>query len=206
MKLIRLTLVLIVGFIAGCASVPAPLEGDYSEAFYPDQANDQSVGARVRWGGTVVETRPEANRTCIEILAQQLDSSARPEGSDEDFGRFLACRDEFIDPEIFVNGREVTVAGRLARFRDGKVGEFNYVYPVVDADSVYLWPERIEQPWYGHGYYGWGYPYYWPYYRSPFYYGGIGTRFYYPYPRGGYIHRSPGSPQAGKDSNEGKKQ
>lgn len=205
MKLIRLTLALAIAFVTGCASVPAPLEGNYSEAFYPEQANDQSVGARVRWGGAVVETRPESDSTCIEILAQQLDRSARPRNSDEDFGRFLACRDEFIDPEIFVNGREVTVAGRITGFRDGKVGEFNYVYPVVDADAVYLWPERVEQGLYGHGYYG--YPYYWPYYRYPFYYGGIGTRFYYPYPRGGYIHRSSGSPQPRPDSTgNGKKQ
>ena len=190
MKTFRLMIILAVGVVAGCASVPAPLEGDYSESFYPDQATDRSTGANVRWGGIVVETRPEAKRTCIEILAQELDRTARPVRSDREYGRFIACRNEFIDPEIFVNGREVTVAGQLSGFREGNVGEFEYVYPVVAADAVYLWPERDRYEYgypYGHGYYGFGYPYYWPYYRSPFYYGGFGTRIYYPYPRA-HIH------------------
>src|SRR6056297_1315541 len=193
MKPLRLMIVLAVGAVAGCASVPAPLEGEYSESFYPDQAGDRSVGANVRWGGTVVETRPESERTCIEILAQELDRMARPVRSDEGYGRFIACRNEFIDPEIFVNGREVT------GFREGKVGEFEYVYPLVAADAVYLWPERQEQYWYGHGYYGWGYPYYWPYYRTPFYYGGFGTRYYYPY---GHSHiQNSSSPQGPSNTN-----
>jgi len=200
MKPFRLMIVLAVGAIAGCASVPAPLEGGYSESFQPDQAGERSVGANVRWGGIVVETRPQAKRTCIEILAQELDRTARPVRSDRGYGRFIACRDEFIDPEIFVNGREVTVVGELTGFQEGKVGEFEYVYPVVGADAVYLWPERQEHYWYGHGYYNWGYPYYWPYYRTPYYYGGIGTRIYYPYPRGGYIHQS-GSIQGSSNTN-----
>ena len=120
MKPFRLMIALAVGAVAGCASVPAPLEGDYSESFYPDQATDRSVGANVRWGGVVVETRPESRRTCIEILAQELDRTARPVRSDREYGRFIACRNEFIDPEIFVNGREVTVAGELTGFREAQ--------------------------------------------------------------------------------------
>ena len=172
MKQLRwITAAAIVG-MAGCASIPAPLEGDYSESFQPEQANERSLGARVRWGGTVVETMPEAERTCIEILARELDRSARPIDSDANHGRFLACRDEFIDPEIFTNGREVTAVGRLESFRSGHVGEFVYEYPVLDAEAIYLWPERLETAWYGHAGYGWGYPYYWyPYYRYPFFYG-----------------------------------
>ena len=157
--------------LAGCASVPAPLTGEYSQAFFPEQATSQSVGARVRWGGTVVETEPGAERTCIEILARELDRSARPRDTDRAHGRFLACRGEFIDPEIFTNGREVTVVGRLEGFRDGTVGEFAYEYPVIDAASVYLWPERVEAYWTdrGYHYHGWGWPYYWPYYRYPYF-------------------------------------
>jgi len=179
MKPLRLMTALAVGAIAGCASLPAPLEGEYSESFYPDQAGERSVGANVRWGGTVVETRPESDRTCIEILAQELESNARPVQSDQAYGRFIACRNEFIDPEIFVNGREVTVAGEITGFRNRKVGEFEYVYPVVGADAVYLWPEREDHSRHGHGYHPWGYPYYWPYFRAPFYYGGFGTRILY---------------------------
>ncbi len=189
MNPLRATLLLVAGLVTGCASVPDRLEGNYSEAFFPKQADEKSIGANVRWGGTVIETMPDSDQTCIEILAQRLDRSARPVPSDDDLGRFLACRNEFIDPEIFVNGREVTVVGEIDSFRDGNIGDFNYVYPVVEADAVELWPERVDTRFYGHGYYGYGYPY-WPYYRSPFYYGGYGTHIYYPYSRGGFIHGS----------------
>lgn len=203
MKPFRLMIVLAVGIVAGCASVPAPLEGEYSESFYPNQATDRSLGARVRWGGSVVETRPQSERTCIEILAHELDRTARPVRSDQDHGRFIACRNEFIDPEIFVNGREVTVIGELTDFRQGKVGEFEYVYPEVDAEAVYLWPERQAHYGYGHDFYSWGAPYYWPYhwpyYRAPFYYGGFGARFYYPH--AGAHGREAISPQASGNPN-----
>jgi outer membrane lipoprotein len=161
--------------LAGCAAVPDPLEGDYSQAFQPSQATGNSIGARVRWGGSVVETVPESDRTCIEILAHELDTTTRPVRTDEDLGRFLACRDAFLDPEIFTRGREVTVTGRLTGFQSGTVGEFEYEYPLIETDAVYLWPERTDFDRYD--YHGWYHPYYpyawWPYYRR--------SAFFWPY-------------------------
>ncbi len=162
--------------LAGCVTVPDGLDGEYSEAFQPAQATERSIGARIRWGGIVIETRPEQTQTCIEILAQPLDNSAQPVRSDEDLGRFIACRAQFFDPEIFVKGRELTVTGRLQRFDSGTVGEFEYRFPVLEADTVHLWPDRIGLD---AGNYYPLYPYrygFWPYYYG-----------YHPYRRG-YLH------------------
>jgi len=173
--MIRSILALCFAAMAGCAVIPDPLEGDYSQDFYPAQATDNSVGARLRWGGSVVEAVPEADRTCIEILAHKLDSNTRPVRADRDLGRFLACRDSFIDPAIFTRGREVTVTGRLTGFQTGQVGEFEYEYPLIETDAVYLWPKRAEFDRYE--YYGWHSPYFryawWPYYRR--------SAFFWPY-------------------------
>ena len=188
-----------IALVAGCASIPEPLDGNYSEEFYPNQATDRSLGANVRWGGVIVETRPEQDQTCIEILAQALDSRAHPRRSDDDFGRFITCKNEFIDPEIFVNGREVTTAGRLSGFRQGKVGEFDYEYPVVNADAIYLWPERVLDD---VGYYP--YPYhrgFWPYYYGWRYY----PYYFRPYPLGGYhLHGGRSTAQSGSASSSQK--
>lgn len=177
MRLQLLSSFALVLLLAGCASVPAPLQGDYSEAFYPEQTTDRSVGARVRWGGTIVETLPGADQTCVEILSRSLDRSYRPEVSDASYGRFIACRDQFLDPEIFVNGRDVTVTGRIEGFDSAMIGEFEYQYPRLDSDSIYLWPERAvfdDRVYYNH------FPV-WPYYyrsryiyHSPYYYPGRG--------------------------------
>jgi len=178
MNIPRLLLLALLGVLAGCASVPEPIQGDeYSESFFPGQAVERSLGANVRWGGSIVETRPERDRTCVEILAHELDSTAYPRRSDNDLGRFIACRKEFIDPEIFVEGRYVTAVGEVSAFESGKVGEYDYRYPVLEADSIYLWPETADLTRGGyypyHGFYG-----YRPYFH----------RFGYPYHFGGFHH------------------
>ena len=100
-----------------------------------------------------------------KILARELDASARPTHRDASLGRFMACHEGFYDPEEFDRGREITVVGRVTGTDHGKVGQFDYAYPHVDASAVYLWPKRplyvrtpyYYDPWlYGYGP-GWGY-------------------------------------------------
>ena len=169
--------------LAGCTTIPTPLQGEYNE-FYPDQTIERSVGAEVRWGGTVVQTQPQSDQTCVEVLARELNSRYRPEITDISHGRFLACRPIFLDPEIFVNGREVTVVGRVGGFQSGNVGEFSYNYPRVDAEAIYLWPERSDDyyyPYYRSSWYWGGWPYYHPFYSRSFYRFNFGG--FYPYHR-----------------------
>ena len=158
-------------FVAACATRPQPLTGEFPD-FYPDQTTDRSVNATVRWGGTLVEARPEADRTCLEVVASELDRNYRPVISDYARGRFIACRDKFLEPETFQPGRQVTIIGRLSQFSDGRVGEFVYRYPVLDAEVVYLWPQQFHggyyHPYYYHPYY---YPWY-PYGFHPFHFHG----------------------------------
>lgn len=157
-----------VALLSGCVSIPRPLEGDF-QAFQPDQSTQRSIGARVRWGGIVIQTEPGQERTCIEVLAKELARDYRPRTGDRNFGRFMACKTGFQDPALFAEGREVTVTGRLEGFRDGAIGEYVYQYPVVDTDVIHLWPERTDQVYYyRHD------PWYWgPYYHRWYFRGGI---------------------------------
>lgn len=140
-----------LGLLSGCASIPAPLAGDYPD-FQPDQATERSIGGQVRWGGQIVDTRPQADQTCIEVLARTLDREHRPVSGDRHHGRFLACREGFKDPEIFKRGRELTIIGRITDFSEGTIGEFIYRYPVLDAEVIYLWADHpdlvmLHDPW-----------------------------------------------------------
>lgn len=153
--------------LAGCATVPTPLQGDQSEfaMIMANQATDEAIGSRVRWGGVIVGTEPKVDRTCMEILARQLDRNLRPiVRNDIHFGRFMACGAGFRDPAIYTEGREVSLIGRLDGFTEAPIGEFMYRYPTVIAEVVYLWPERLEQEeHFSHMYYpGW-----WGYYPYP---------------------------------------
>ena len=131
--------------LGACATVPKPLEGPYANTQPAAAGHD---GERVRWGGEIIRVDTTADRSCFEILGRELDDSARPRRRDESAGRFLACRSGFYDPEVFTKGREVTVTGTLAGSEERKVGEYEYRYPRVDADVIYLWQQRVARPYY----------------------------------------------------------
>ncbi len=148
--------------LAGCATAPRPLQGEFAQVRPHDAA--RADGARVRWGGSVIAVDPRGAETCFEVLGRDLNETARPRNTDASDGRFLACRSGFYDPEVFKPGRDITVVGTVAGTEVRKVGEFDYTYPRLTADAVYLWPDRNRElerlratP------YLWG-PYgYWPY-------------------------------------------
>lgn len=152
--------------LGACATTPEPLLGTYND-ISPRAATAPGAGsATVRWGGEIVETVPGAAETCIFALSHPLDSRARPRTEATSMGRFVACRPGFYDPEVFSKGREITVTGNLDGVLTRKVGEYDYPYPRVAADVIYLWPVQRAR--------------YHPY-RSPFYDPFWGPRFWNPF-------------------------
>lgn len=149
--------------VSGCATHPAPLQGEYLPVTPQQAGAGDHTGAPVRWGGRVISVEPHADRTCFTMLSADLDSHGRPyreqDGSD---GRFMACRSGFYDPAVFTEDRQVTFTGRIAGYEDARIGDYAYRMPRMDADIVYLWPERDEtrvimhhpHPYYWHPY-GW---------------------------------------------------
>ena len=146
--------------LAACATVPQPLTGTYSNITTLNAQQGGAGGSRVRWGGEIIKTEPGAQETCFYLLARPLDDEARPTSgnSNEGQGRFVACRAGFYDPEVFSRGREMTVTGTVRGTVSQKVGDYDYAYPRVQADVVYLWPKRSVYDAYPPGYYDpfWG--------------------------------------------------
>jgi outer membrane lipoprotein len=135
---------LITGTLSACVTMPTPLQGQYSNLL-PAQAGDQNANnERVRWGGTIVTVHTESERSCFEIVGTQTGVDGRPERLDKSEGRFIACRKGFYDPVVFSAGRELTITGSITGFESRKIGDYDYRYPIVAADVVYLWPEREQ--------------------------------------------------------------
>jgi outer membrane lipoprotein len=168
-----LALTAAIALLGGCATIPQPLQGTYTGVTTASAQQGGAGGTRVRWGGEIIKTEPGPQQTCFYILSRPLDSQARPVGGTEgdNQGRFVACRNGFYDPEVFTRGRELTVTGTLHGTVSQKVGNFDYAYPRVESDVVYLWPKRQVYP---AGYYD-------PYWGGPF-----GPGFGYPYWGGGW--------------------
>lgn len=172
---LRLAFLLAIPLFAACATAPKPLQGQFTVVSANDVVENGRTGDAVRWGGLVIEVEPEAQRTCIQILARELSDTARPRDRDASEGRFVACRAGFYDPEIFTRGREVTVVGRVAGMTSRPVGEYDYPMPEVAADVVYLWPERRDvdaiyvpySPWIGWPYSRWNYGFQYHHHARP---------------------------------------
>jgi outer membrane lipoprotein len=128
--------------LGACASAPKPLQGEFSSVLPSDAGSEGRIGDRVRWGGEIVAVDTQATRSCFELLGKPLTDSARPQRADETAGRFIACREGFYDPALFEVGRELTVTGTIEAIEPRPIGGFEYRYPRLAADVIYLWPSR----------------------------------------------------------------
>jgi len=189
--------------VTGCVAIPSPISIELnSEITLQDVQQNTSnyAGQTVRWGGVITQVINHEKETWIEVLALELNSNARPKlNRRKSHGRFIAKVNQFLDPEIYQDGYSITFVGVIADKIEGKIGEFNYTYPVIEVSNHYLWPKVSYRrypyitpglwyyginPFWGH-YHGFGYGYY-----------GYGVRLYqqhfYPYyPIYGYLERIP---------------
>ena len=132
------------------------------------------LGQQVRWGGIIIETGNQEDATRLTMLGRPLYKDGQPKFTDDSAGRFIAIVPTFLDPQVYAPERQVTVTGTLLNTEAGKVGEYPYSYPVIQADAWYLWPEQTEPP-YGYPYPGW----YDPWFYDPWYPYGYPYRYRY---------------------------
>lgn len=119
------------------------------------------IGHRVRWGGTIIAVENMKDKTVIELLSRPLSKGGEPIADNPGIGRFLARTAGFVDPTEYPLGRLLTVSGTIDKLITRSVGEYPYRYPVVEIDTLYLWP--VPQP------YREPPPYYWGPFYSPWY-------------------------------------
>lgn len=126
----------------------------------------------VTWGGIIIDTEVKEKETWLVILAKPLDTYTEPRSVDHSLGRFIAIQAGFRDPAVFSKDRAITVSGKILETRRRKIGEHDYVYPLVQVEQFHLWP--VKQPvdwrddyWYDPWFDPWYEPYWYP--RSYFY-------------------------------------
>lgn len=162
-----LSLTLMLG---ACTSMPPQLAvgGPFVDITPAQALRVTHEGVRVRWGGALIQTRPEGARSCFEVMGLKLDRQGEPLESDVSTGRFLACADGFFDPAIYSQGRHVTFTGVIRGEAPQRIGEAEYRFPRLEAAQVYLWPKRSNVIYVPYPMPSWGPyydPFYWPYER-----------------------------------------
>lgn len=104
-----LALVIASSIFWGCVGPPPALEGGPFAAITPKSAHQGIVGKRVRWGGRIAAFRIHEHESCFEVVAAELDLTARPWRDNATQGVFFVCLSGFYDPAVYQTGRWVTV-------------------------------------------------------------------------------------------------
>ena len=102
------------------------------------------VNHTVAWGGLIAAAKNLKDMTELEVVAYPLDSENAPDNSAAPTGRFIVVKSGYLETADFAPGRLITVVGTVTETRTGTVGEAKYVYPVVVASKLHLWPQRYR--------------------------------------------------------------
>jgi outer membrane lipoprotein len=114
------------------------------------QDPDADKGRLFILGGIIVKTTVIADGSLIEAIYVHADSRGYLRRIEPSNGRFLAIfkgRD-LLDPVIFHEKREITLAGEFIGTQKGMIGEMEYVYPLFEIREIYLWEEVKERDYY----------------------------------------------------------
>jgi outer membrane lipoprotein len=166
------------------------------------------VGRTVMIGGNVIKAKRTEAGTELEIL--QLPTEKEGTLTEERLrseGRFLALREQFLDPASLPQGTPITIIGTVKGETTRQLDESDYTYPILEVKHIIDWKSlaaqrgRDRSPYYGayyppygysgfsrYGYGGWGGPF-GGYGGYGGYGGSYGGRGFYGPPGGGF---SPG--------------
>ncbi|RJQ46182.1 MAG: hypothetical protein C4538_07150 [Nitrospiraceae bacterium] len=126
-------------------------------------------------GGIIVKTALTKEGSLIEAIYVPVNSMGHLKSPGTSNERFLAIYrgKDILDPVIYHEKREITIAGEFAGTRKGIIGEMEYVYPLFNIKEIYLWEEIKASDYYRYPPYFYPLPHYryrgYPYYDYPYY-------------------------------------
>ena len=151
-----LSLLLIIGLLAplgaGCAVISRQHTAEaVKDVSFPElrQHVDRYQGQIVILGGHIIEVRNQADRTTLVVLQTPLGFGQEPKPTEHSQGRFMLRHPGFLDPEVYAKERTLTTAGRVIGQTREAIGQEPYVYPVLEALEIHLWPlgeDRYPHP------------------------------------------------------------
>ncbi|MGR5324506.1 Slp family lipoprotein [Vibrio sp. DNB22_17_1] len=143
----RIFPVIVAAFwLSACSSLPEELSASTEQVLtdYKTFAQDQGQAANdVRLGGVIAKVDNLKNQTRLEIVNLPISKSGKPDLNKEPLGRFAVYFDGYLEPVAFSKGRLITIVGKGEGKEKGKIGEHDYIFPVMHGDGYRLW--KIEE-------------------------------------------------------------
>jgi outer membrane lipoprotein len=128
--------------VSGCAT-PYDI-GNADPRVTPVEAAKDVAGMlnhTVAWGGLIAAAKNLKDKSELEVVGYPLDSERHPDSDAKPTGRFLVIQTGYLETADYAPGRLITVVGTVTETRSGTVGEAKYIYPVVVATKLQLWPK-----------------------------------------------------------------
>ncbi len=140
--------------LGACTSLPQAMK----DAHVVDVTNvqvsqniDSHKDVSVRWGGIIIEVQNEENFSLVQALFYPLNYLGRPKLGRPHGGLFVFKSTEFLDPEVYVIGKEITVVGILNGGIKLTAGEEVIQVPLLLSTAIHLWPEYYHKDYYDYG-------------------------------------------------------
>ncbi len=134
--------------VAGCTagiSKASRSQVTYKGNFADLQKNPDAFGNEiVMFGGKILKTQVSPNSSELMVLQLPLDSNGRPVNQIQSEGRFLIHSDQFLDPANYKKGAFLTVVGVSKGKKIRPIGDYDYVYPLLEEIEIKLWPNEIR--------------------------------------------------------------
>jgi outer membrane lipoprotein len=125
---------------------------------------------KVVWGGMIVKVENKKDASYLEVLETGLAYDDRPKALEGSRGRFLIKSKTYLDPLIYKEKNDVTVAGVVLGIETRKIGETDYPYPVIEPLEMRVFePAPLDSTYYDPYYPPYPYPYPDPYPGYPYY-------------------------------------
>ncbi len=144
------TILILLGSVLLCAcSTKAKFASEGIDAsITPQQALVEGTvleNVSLLWGGVIISSVNLQEATQFEILAYPLTSQQRPDINRSPMGRFLAVQEGYLELSDYAPGRLITVSGTLQEKRSGRIGESEYIYPLLNVTQLHLWKIPVQR-------------------------------------------------------------
>lgn len=127
--------------LGACATPPLALPDPAGPQVTPRAAVVEGLPSTEQiWGGVIVGVHNRVDHSLLEVVSYPL-RNQEPQTARMTDGRFRLEVGGFLDPVDYRAGRRITARGSVQRTEAGRIGEVDYVFPVMVASELYLWPE-----------------------------------------------------------------
>ena len=140
--------------LAACTSLPQAMwdanvvDIPYSQA---TQNIDIHKDTPVRWGGIIISIKNLENFSLVQTIYYPLNYLGRPNLNGPHRGLFVFKNAKFLDPAVYVRGKEITVVGILNGGIKLTTGEKVIQVPLLLSKATHLWPEYYHKDYYDEG-------------------------------------------------------